>query len=192
MHSALLHKSFLLLSACSLCTQSFHICLCFCLLQKHLNIQCNAMQCGAIKVRVCVQNGLDSILFKNFVGFFSLLCGQTVLRSTLLKFFAGFFSLLCGLAVLVIGPLHPLTARPSPQFTLAGVAVSVTAANHLLRRGLKTIGKLWEQPCPPQGSWLGNLVWSRGLCTCQSEPAGPLPCTLPAEGWGSEFFWGQK
>ena len=57
------------------------------------------------------------------------------LGSTLLKFLVGFFSLLCGLAVLVVCHLHPLTARPSPQFTLAGVAVSVTAAHHLLWRG---------------------------------------------------------
>ena len=46
--------------------------------------------------------------------------------------FAGFFSLLCGLAVLVMCHLHPLTARPSPHFTLARVAVSIAAAHHLL------------------------------------------------------------
>ena len=40
--------------------------------------------------------------------------------------------LLCGLAVLVVGNLHPLTARPSSHFTLAPVAVSVTGAHHLL------------------------------------------------------------
>ena len=70
----------------------------------------------------------------------------------------GFFSLLCGLAVLVVGHLHPLTARPSPHFTLACIAVSVTAAhNHLLREGAVNNWKAVGTTLPSSGQLVGQL-----------------------------------
>ena len=70
----------------------------------------------------------------------------------------GFFSLLCGLAVLVVGHLHPLTARPSPHFTLARIAVSVTAAhNHLLREGAVNNWKAVGTTLPSSGQLVGQL-----------------------------------
>ena len=42
-------------------------------------------------------------------------------------------ALLGGLAVLLVRHLDPLTARPAPHLALVLVAVSVAAANHLLR-----------------------------------------------------------
>ena len=59
-----------------------------------------------------------------------------------------------GLAVLLVRHLDPLTARPAPHLTLVLVAVSVAAANHLLR------GKTGEQ-CESYGT---NLALRGAAC----------------------------
>ena len=59
-----------------------------------------------------------------------------------------------GLAVLLVRHLDPLTARPAPHLTLVLVAVSVAAANHLLR------GKTVEQ-CESYGT---NLSLRGAAC----------------------------